>query len=345
MLCHFKNILSRQKKRNSNRFLFFLFKLLLPLFVFTYLSTGCKDNSCLRQNLISKCPYTDPVWFPNGMFLGFNHQVVKSVHVVNPCYPFYAVTFYDDSSGFWLIDKDRSHMRRVTTFSLNEPAWSPDGNWIAFGLSFTEQIFKMHFDGVNFDTANIIALTNNGGSNFHPSWGPQSDTIYYTSNQIHPGLTYQIYKMAADGTGQTLIGNKGLDSLVSDNPFCTSDKTIIHIRVDRESAYIFSMDTNGDQVTQLTQGVSLGQGMNCANYFNNNLYWQGSGVWTTHMDGTGLTQLCMNSTKGFSISKDGIIAYSDFSDMESSVIDKTHGVIWTMNIDGSNQQPLTFNNY
>jgi hypothetical protein len=319
-------------------------RLFLLQALFVHSIPGCKQP-CYTQNQIPGCPYSEPVWYPDGSFLGFNHQVVKSVSITNPCYPFHSVTFYDDSNGFWLINRDGTHMRRVTTFQMNEPAWSPDGHWIAFGLGTTEQIFKMYFDGTNFDTSHIVALTNNSGSNFHPSWSPQSDTIYYESNQFHPGSTFQVYKMASDGTGQILIGNKGPDSAVSGSPFCTSDKTIIHTRVDHQSGYIFSMNTNGYQVSQLTQAIGSDQIITYPTYYNNNLYYQNFGIWNTHMDGSGLIKLCMSSTKGFSISKDGIIAYSDFGSMESSVVDKTHGVIWTMNIDGTNQQPLTFNNY
>ncbi len=318
-----------------------MLKLSLSLIAFTYLSTSCKET-CYTQNLIPGCPYSDPVWHPSGTILGFNHQVVKSIAITNPCFPFYSVTFYDDSTGFWLVNKDGTNMRRVTNFSLNTPSWSPDGKWIAFAND--GQISKMSFDGANFDTANIITITN-AGNHFFPSWSPQSDTLYFDSDELNPGKPYQIYKIAADGTGLTLIGNKGLDSVYSRYPFCTSAKKILHIRGDSLSTYVFSMESDGSQVTQLTQNISPNNYISSPASFGNYIFYQDAGIWRTNADGTGVVELCMSSTKVYSISKDGTIAYSDFSSMESSVVDKTHGVIWTMNIDGSNQQPLTFNNY
>jgi hypothetical protein len=105
------------------------------------------------------------------------------------------------------------------------------------------------------------------------------------------------------------------------------------------------MDLNGDSVKQLTTYNGIYELIFYPTYYNKTLYYQNSGIWRVNMDGTGLVKLCASSTIGFSISKDGIIAYPDFSSDESSIVDKTHGVIWTMNADGSNQKPLTFNNY
>jgi Tol biopolymer transport system component len=222
-------------KKHSAQILSSSLRIYTPLFLFIISFESCKEN-CYTLNTTPGCPYSQPVWLPDGNRIGFNHQVVKSVEISNPCFPFYSVTFYGDSDGFWLMNKDGSNMCRATTFELQTPAWSPDGKWIAFVEG--EQIYKMGFDGANFDTTNIIALSNNSGSNFSPAWSLQSDTIYYTSNQVHPGLTFQIYKMAADGTGQTLIGNKGLDSLVSGWPFYTPDKKIfIHELINYRNIY------------------------------------------------------------------------------------------------------------
>jgi dipeptidyl aminopeptidase/acylaminoacyl peptidase len=318
-----------------------ILKFSTPLLLFIISFESCKE-SCYTLDMTPACPYSQPVWYPDGSMLGFNHQSVKSVSVSGPCSPFYYVNFYDDSDGFWLVNKDGTNMHRVTRFEITAPAWSPDGKWIAFVKG--DQICKMGFDGTNFDTSHIITLTNNT-DNFYTCWNTNSDTIYYASYQGHPGLGYQIYKMAADGTGQTLIGNKGPDSLASVSPFCTTDNKIIHVRGDTLSQYIFSMNSNGDSVRQLTKYEGTYEFIDYPTYYNNNLYYQNEGIWRVNMDGSGLVQLCTSSTRGFSISKDGIIVYPDFGSLETSVVDKTHGVIWTMNTDGSNQKPLTYNNY
>jgi len=316
-------------------------QVILSLGMFTAVS-NCKEP-CYTQGLIPGCPYSDPVWYPDGSFVGFNHQVVKTIGISNPCNPFYNVTFYDDSNGFWMMKRDGTGMRRLINYPLNTPAWSPDGKWIAFNAG--GQIFKMPFDGKNFDTLNIVPLTKASANCYYPTWSPKSDSIYFDSNEQNPTRPYQIHKMAADGTGDTVIGNKGPDSVYSRFPFCSSTNTIFHIRGDSLSTYIFSMNANGDQVLQRTTNVSPNIYITNPVSFSVYLFYQDIGIWRTNLDGSGLVKLCDFSSKGFSISKDGIIAYSNYSATETGVVDKTHGVIWIMNIDGSNQQPITFNNY
>lgn len=317
---------------------------IFPLFVFASLFISCKRNeNCLSLNLVPTSPYSNPVWNPDGTVLGFNHQVLKSVSVINPCHPYYSCSFYSDSNGFWLINKDGTGMHRVTSFQLDAPVWSPDGKWIAFCNG--GQISKMQFDGANFDTSHILTLTSKGTNHFFPSWSPQGDTIYFDSDEANPGKPFQIYKMASDGTGLTRIGDKGIDSVYSRYPFCTAGKNILHIRGDSLSTHVFSMDTNGDQVLQLTNNISPNIYINNPASFNNKIFYQDKGIWTSNMDGSTLTRLCINSTLGFSIAKDGVIAYVNFSNTDTAMVDKTHGVIWLMNADGSNPEPFMYNIY
>jgi len=314
------------------------------IFAVSNLFFGCTPSGeCLSLNLVPISPYSNPVWYPDGTMLGFNHQVLKSVSVINPCHPYYSCSFYSDSNGFWLIKKDGSGMHRVTSFQLDAPAWRPDGKWIAFCNG--GQISKMQFDGANFDTSHILTLTSKGTNHFFPSWSPQGDTIYFDSDEANPGKPFQIYKMASDGTGLTRIGDKGVDSVYSRYPFCTPDNKILHIRGDSLSTHVFSMDTNGDQVLRLTNNISPNIYINNPASFNNEIYYQDKGIWTSNMDGSALTRLCINSTQGFSIANDGAIAFVNFSNTDTAMVDKTHGVIWLMNADGSNPGPFTFNIY
>lgn len=72
-----------------------------------------------------------------------NHTPIKEIVYSNgyAC-PHQAVyKFANDSSGFWLINSDGTDMRRVVTRTLQTPAWSPNGKWLAFVEN--EQICKM----------------------------------------------------------------------------------------------------------------------------------------------------------------------------------------------------------
>ncbi|MEJ0101736.1 MAG: hypothetical protein WDO19_03855 [Bacteroidota bacterium] len=222
------------------------------------------------------------------------------------------------------------------------PAWSPDGKWIAFCNGGT--IYKMAFDGNNFDTAHILTLTNNAASNFFPSWNTSGDSIYYDSDKAAPGGTsfYAIWKMAADGTGQIRV-TKDLNE-GGREPFYKSTDEILFIRFVNQTEQVFSMDSNGDNVRQITTAI-YSHNYSKKEYpeeFNGKIYYEDFGIWSINNDGSGLQQLCLGSVENFSISRDGTVAWVNY---DYSRLDKTLGTIWLMNTDGSNKRQFTFNNY
>jgi Tol biopolymer transport system component len=84
-----------------------------------------------------------------------------------------------------------------------DPAWSPDGNQIAFtstrdGGSF--QIYVMNAGGT--DEVNV---TNTQANDSQPNWSPDGTRIAFTSNR--DGFD-NIYVMNADGSGQTRLTKK-----------------------------------------------------------------------------------------------------------------------------------------
>jgi len=229
---------------------------------------------------------------------------------------------------------------------LENPAWSTDGKWIAFANN--GQIFKMSFDGQEFDTIHINQLTNDNASHFFPAWSPNSDTIYFDSDENDVSAPYQVYKMSASGGAATRIGNKGPDSVFSREPFCTNGNQILHIRGDVVSTHVFTMNTNGDSVKQLTTNISPHIYIHNPRLFNSKIYYEDYGIWSSNTDGSLLQQIGTNSTQGFSISNDGTIAYInlDITDNSpNSIIDSTHGVIWLMKSDGTAKRQFTYNHY
>jgi Tol biopolymer transport system component len=87
--------------------------------------------------------------------------------------------YEEDSVGFWLINADGTNQRKVLPYTLTTPAWSPDGDWIAFSQG--AQIFKMPFDGNRFDITAIEQLTFEG-RNFFPTWSPNGKLIAYNES-------------------------------------------------------------------------------------------------------------------------------------------------------------------
>jgi TolB protein len=73
----------------------------------------------------------------------------------------------------WVIDADGSDLRNLTNNDRNniQPAWSPDGRYIAF--SSGGDIYVMDADG-----ANLRKLTNHHYANGEPGWLPDGRIVY-----------------------------------------------------------------------------------------------------------------------------------------------------------------------
>jgi tricorn protease-like protein len=325
----------------------YFFKTITAFCFFLLILNSCKKLGCQSSTDYTPppSPYQDPVWYPNGTILFFNHQVLKSVSI-DRCDNNYYLDFYPDSLGFWMINRDGTGMRRLTNFTLLDPAWSPDGKWIAFDNGGV--IHKMAFDGANLDTSNIIAITDNSFDRFFPSWSSNVDTIYYNSNEDAPVHTifHSIWKMAADGSGQTRITDTTVAISNGDilEPFRTSSNQILHFRYPKgtQQMQVYIMDSNGNNIKQITKNPNGFRYSYYLGYFNNEVFFEGDYLYRCNMDGSNTQKVGTNPSQGFSISKDGIIAYVNY---DNRAVDKTHGTIWLTDINGDTNNPLTYNIY
>jgi TolB protein len=96
--------------------------------------------------------------------------------------------------------------QKLTDTSANEsyPAWSPDGNQVAYSASTgvwntpentnTYEIFVMDADG-----SNVRQLTNNTNFDDYPRWSPDGLRIVFSSNRSGSGH-WEIYVMNVDGS-------------------------------------------------------------------------------------------------------------------------------------------------
>ena len=312
----------------------------LTLFILLTIVFSCKkDNTntnaeCSLVSSVPLQPYSFPVWHPNSQLLGFNHTPLTGIAAIGaePC-TYYYYGGNEDSTGFYLMNKDGTGFKRVTNFKLGAPAWSPDGKWIAF--SFGPSIYKMPFNGVTFDTTQIIQLTTIG-ANFFPSWTANSDTIYYDSNVGTNGVGYYLWKMASDGSGKTGFPNTGR------LPFVGSDNKVYYMGLQLE---VYSMNKDGSNKMQLTfngniNGTSTGK--NYPKYYNGKVFYQQIGLWSVSINGNPiqLDKPCVT----YDISTNGEIVYSR-TDFDVNKYNKQIGTLWIMNADGSIKRQLTFNNF
>jgi Tol biopolymer transport system component len=311
------------------------------LFFFLAIVFSCKkDNTntnaeCAQPAIVPLQPYSFPVWHPNGQLLGFNHTPLAGIASSSdpaPC-TWYYYGGKEDSTGFYLMNKDGSGFRRITNFKLGAPAWSPDGKWIAF--SYGPSIYKMPFDGNTFDTTQIIQLTASG-ANFFPSWTANSDTIYFDSNVGTNGQGYYVWKMASDGTGKIGFPNTGRE------PFVGSNNLIYYVRGVLGQPEIFSMNKDGSNQIQVTFNGQNGNRRTPKFWQGNLFYNDNSTLRVVKSDNQDLK--LTNPAVTHDISINGEIVYSKM-DYSISKYNKQIGTLWIMNSDGSNKRQLTFNNF
>ena len=307
-------------------------------FLFAKCKKDPSDNNCIIPQIIPLQPYFYPVWHPNGQLLGFNHTPLAGIGAngTSPCV-WYSYSGKQDSTGFYIMNKNGTGFKRITNYHLYDPAWSPDGNWIAFSLG--SNIYKMRYTGTGFDTANIIQLTN-GGGNFHPSWTANSDTIYFDSNVNSPAGTsfYSIWKMAGDGNGKLQISSPGT---YGREPFVASNNLIYYFYYSGQQPEIFSMKKDGSNQTQVTFNGQYGN-RDTPKYYQGSLFYIDNGT-LRKVNASGLDIKLVNPSVTYDISSSGEIVYGKFD--YGLNYDKQKGTLWIMNADGTNNRQLTFNNF
>ncbi len=86
-----------------------------------------------------------------------------------------------------------------TTLALNDVAWSPDGEWLAFEMS--RQIYKLRADG-----SELTRLSSHHSGASAPRWSPAGERISFVAPSSFPGFS-QLLTMDADGGDIQRVAN------------------------------------------------------------------------------------------------------------------------------------------
>ena len=203
-----------------------------------YLMTA--DGSDVRRVTFDFNAYS-PKWSPDGRRLVFEI----------PGAGIYATS--DDGEGTTAIV--RSSFARSGVGAPVEPAWSPDGNSIAFvsrSFAFSPESFSsvrrdIYVADVNGER--ITQLTNTpGAAEYAPSWSPDGKMIVY--DRTVPATQGDIWIMNADGSGQReLFSSVENETYPSFSP--DGSKIVFSSSQDGDSE-IYVIDATGEGLRKLT---------------------------------------------------------------------------------------------
>ncbi len=260
------------------------------------------------------------------------------------------IAFQSERAGnldVWTMDDKGGDLVNLTGFSPGsefQPAWSPDGLWLAFvGVGGGPSPSTLNFDifVMDKDATELTNLTQSlGVEELFPSWSPDGQQLVFDAIPTG-GSTSQIVRTSVDGTKRTKLTSAGFfDTQAEYSP----DGTQIAFCSNRGGvADVWVMDADGSSLTNVSSttdddcspswspdGAQIAFDSNRSGSFD---------IWLMDADGGNQTQVTSFATQEvfprFTPEGDRILFHGDRA---SASLD-----VWRIDADGTDPQRLTNN--
>lgn len=224
-----------------------------------------------------------------------------------------------------------------TTRTYMQPAWSPDGRWIAFVARPASAPGQADLYVVRSDGSQLRQVTDSPAWELRPSWSPDSRQLAFMSGDPREG--WRLGLINVDGTHRRELpvsaGNVS-------SPSFAPRGGLIALEVGRgESTAVYTMRADGTDARALTPSTGRhafpvwspdGRTILYSYRLSRSGHWQ---LWTMNRDGSTPKQLTTEAADDAEFSPGGaLIAFS--SDRSGSRYE-----VFLMNADGTGQRSLT----